>query len=145
MVAQPVWVLDDEIQLAAAIPAWHLDALCREYEQVAGWWFPTQGHRSELLAAQEICRRCLVQSECLADALDTGIDKDWGCWGGTTKEERKVLRRKGVTGDLVRKYGPHVGAGRELELDLAALGTGCGEEYERALAELLAELEDDDD
>jgi WhiB family redox-sensing transcriptional regulator len=143
MVAQPVWVLDDEIQLAAAIPEWHLDALCREYEQVAGWWFPTQGHRSELLAAQEICRRCLVQSECLAAALDTAVDSDWGCWGGTSREERRVLRRKGVTGDLVKKYGPNVDAGRELELDLASFG-GL-DDNEAAYVAAMLDDEDDDD
>jgi WhiB family transcriptional regulator, redox-sensing transcriptional regulator len=144
MVAEPVWVFDDAIRLPAAVPSWHLDALCREYEQLAQWWFPEVGHQAELRAAQEICQRCLVQRECLADALDTVADSDFGCWGGTTKEERRVLHKKGVTGDLVRKYGSSIGAGRELELDLAALGTGCGEEYERELAELLAELDDDD-
>jgi WhiB family transcriptional regulator, redox-sensing transcriptional regulator len=127
MVAQPLWVLDDEILLGAAIPPWHLDALCREYEPVAHWWFPSQGHRSELLAAQEICRRCLVQSECLADALDTGPEKDWGCWGGTTKAERAVLRKRGVTGDLVRRFGPYVDAGRELLLDEESFGAMFGE------------------
>lgn len=144
MVAQPVWVVDDELLLGAAMPEWHLDALCREYEQHAGWWFPEKGQVAELRKAQAICRRCSVQKECLAWALDVGPDRDYGTWGGTTKAEREVLRKRGVTGDLVRRFGPNVDAGRELELDLAALGTGCGDEYERALAELLADLEADD-
>jgi WhiB family redox-sensing transcriptional regulator len=34
----------------------------------------------ELAQAQDICRRCPVQTECLADALEYGAE--WGVWGG---------------------------------------------------------------
>jgi WhiB family redox-sensing transcriptional regulator len=122
MVAQPVWVNDNELLLGAAMPEWHLDALCREYEQHADWWFPQKGEVAELRKAQAICRRCIVQRECLGHALDVKADDDYGTWGGTTKADRAKLRKRGVTGDLVRRFGARVDAGREMEADLAALG-----------------------
>jgi Transcription factor WhiB len=143
MVAQPVWVLDDEIQLAAAMPEWHLDALCREYEQHALWWLPGAGQQAELRKANAICAHCAVQAECLAAALDTGIEKDRGCRGGATKDERQVLRKRGVTGDLVRKYGPYVDGGRELELDVESFG-GL-DHNEEAYVAAMRMLDDDED
>jgi WhiB family redox-sensing transcriptional regulator len=142
MVAQPVWLEDDGesflLGVAANVPAWQRDALCVEHPEVE--WFGSRGYTSA--AAKAICAKCLCQKDCLAFALDEELDD--GVWGGANSNERKALAARGVTGDLVRKYGQYVGAGRELELDLAALGTGCGEEYERELALLLAELDDDD-
>jgi len=47
-------------------------------------------------AAQErakmICRGCAVRTECLADALDNGIE--FGVWGGMTERERRALLRR---------------------------------------------------
>lgn len=34
----------------------------------------------DLAAAQEICRSCVVQIECLESALEQEVD--WGVWGG---------------------------------------------------------------
>ncbi len=47
--------------------------------------------------AKQICRGCPVRTECLADALDNGIE--FGIWGGMTDRERRALRqrRPGVT------------------------------------------------
>jgi WhiB family redox-sensing transcriptional regulator len=122
MVAQPVWVVDDGLLLGAPIPGWHLDSLCREYEQHADWWFPEKGAIAELRKAQAICRRCSVQRECLAWALDVGPDRDYGTWGGTTKAERQQLRRRGITGDLILRFGARVDAGREMLADEASFG-----------------------
>ncbi len=36
--------------------------------------------------AKLICRGCPVRTECLADALDNGIE--FGVWGGMTERER---------------------------------------------------------
>ncbi|MDP9334252.1 MAG: WhiB family transcriptional regulator [Actinomycetota bacterium] len=124
MVAQPVWVVNDELLLGAAMPEWHLDALCREYEKYAEWWFPQKGKVAELRKAQAICRRCSVQKECLAWALDVGADGDYGTWGGTTKDERQKLRRRGITGDLILRFGARVDAGREMLLDEASIFGG---------------------
>src|ERR1700753_2346257 len=42
--------------------------------------------------AKLICRGCLVRTECLADALDNGIE--FGVWGGMTERERRALLRR---------------------------------------------------
>jgi WhiB family redox-sensing transcriptional regulator len=40
--------------------------------------------------AKRICERCAVREPCLRWALKSGEDS--GVWGGTTGEERRVLR-----------------------------------------------------
>jgi WhiB family transcriptional regulator, redox-sensing transcriptional regulator len=42
--------------------------------------------------AKLICRGCPVRTECLADALDNGIE--FGVWGGMTERERYALLRR---------------------------------------------------
>jgi len=42
--------------------------------------------------AKLICRGCPVRTECLADALDNGIE--FGVWGGMTERERFALLRR---------------------------------------------------
>ena len=42
--------------------------------------------------AKLICRDCTVRTECLADALDNGIE--FGVWGGMTERERRALLRR---------------------------------------------------
>ena len=42
--------------------------------------------------AKLICRGCPVRTECLADALDNGIE--FGVWGGMTERERRMLLRR---------------------------------------------------
>lgn len=141
MVAQPVWLEDDGedflLGVAAAVPAWQRDAACVEHPSVE--WFPKGKHDGR---AQAVCAACLVQSECLAFALDEGLDI--GIWGGALAQERATLTKRGVTGDLIRRFGCHVDAGRELDLDLASFAKldDVDGEYARALAEL---LEDDED
>jgi WhiB family redox-sensing transcriptional regulator len=41
--------------------------------------------------AKAVCGRCRVQRECLRFALESRQDQ--GVWGGTTEEERKLMRR----------------------------------------------------
>jgi WhiB family transcriptional regulator, redox-sensing transcriptional regulator len=59
--------------------------------------------------AKLICRGCPVRTECLADALDTGIV--FGVWGGMTERERHALlrRRPEVTSwrDLLERARDH--------------------------------------
>ena len=45
--------------------------------------------------AKLICRGCPVRTECLADALDNGIE--FGVWGGMTERERRALLRRRPT------------------------------------------------
>jgi WhiB family redox-sensing transcriptional regulator len=42
--------------------------------------------------AKMFCRGCPVRTECLADALDNGIE--FGVWGGMTERERRALLRQ---------------------------------------------------
>ena len=41
--------------------------------------------------AKRICRACPAQAACLAWAIEHGITS--GVWGGTSEDERRVLRR----------------------------------------------------
>lgn len=72
-------------------PAWHADALCREYPNVS--WFPERG--DDVRKALAICDRCLVKAECLKYATDLEIDV--GLWGGTSARTRVLLRRTART------------------------------------------------
>jgi WhiB family redox-sensing transcriptional regulator len=69
--------------------------------------------------AKAVCLRCEVRTQCLAWALDTA--QDAGVWGGTSEEERRVIRRArrreeraarereerlGRTRDAVSEQGP---------------------------------------
>lgn len=68
-------------------PAWHDDALCREYPDVS--WFPARGTSTG--PAKDVCGRCLVRAECLDAALESD-EPPQGVWGGTAPEERRRLR-----------------------------------------------------
>jgi WhiB family transcriptional regulator, redox-sensing transcriptional regulator len=41
--------------------------------------------------AKAVCLRCEVRTQCLAWALETA--QDAGVWGGTSEEERRIIRR----------------------------------------------------
>ena len=47
---------------------------------------------AEQRKAAAICRRCPVQMECRADALDNKVE--FGVWGGLTERQRRALLRK---------------------------------------------------
>ena len=42
--------------------------------------------------AKTVCQGCPVRTECLADALDNGVE--FGVWGGMTERERRALLRR---------------------------------------------------
>jgi WhiB family redox-sensing transcriptional regulator len=42
--------------------------------------------------AKQVCAGCPVKTECLAEALDNGIE--WGVWGGMSERERRALLRR---------------------------------------------------
>ena len=74
--------------IVAALPAWHTDALCRESD--LDLWFPRKGERNQ--PALDICGRCTVRVDCLAEALDDPT-LDFGIRGGMTANARSVARR----------------------------------------------------
>lgn len=52
-------------------------------------FFPARG--DSLDEAREVCRGCVVRTECLEAALDKG--EKHGIWGGVSERERRLLRR----------------------------------------------------
>lgn len=51
--------------------------------------------RNQLELARRICAGCDVRLQCLEAALSS--QASYGMWGGTTAEERRSMRRRGVT------------------------------------------------
>ena len=61
-------------------------------------FFPIGSTGPALVQAEEakaICRQCPVITDCLEWALTNFQDS--GVWGGTTEDERRLMRRRGVT------------------------------------------------
>jgi WhiB family transcriptional regulator, redox-sensing transcriptional regulator len=67
--------------------SWQDLALCSQADPEA--FFPEKGGSTR--EAKAVCRRCEVQAECLAYALEH--DERFGIWGGTSETERRALRR----------------------------------------------------
>jgi WhiB family redox-sensing transcriptional regulator len=70
---------------------WGSRAACRSADPEL--FFPVSGagpSLAQIAEARTVCARCEVRSECLAFALATG--QPYGVWGGTSPDERAVLR-----------------------------------------------------
>jgi WhiB family transcriptional regulator, redox-sensing transcriptional regulator len=83
------------IALASAEYGWRSQALCRDTDPEL--FFPIGTTGAALLQiehARAVCRQCPVQADCLDFALTT--NQDSGIWGGTSEEDRRVLRREFV-------------------------------------------------
>jgi WhiB family redox-sensing transcriptional regulator len=65
---------------------WSAHARCREEPDALFVTGAAQHH------AKRICVGCPVRAECLAEALDNGIEE--GVWGGATERERRALLRR---------------------------------------------------
>lgn len=71
---------------------WRVDAACRDTDPDLFFPVGTTGPAIEQIAsAKAVCGECDAQSECLEFALAT--NQEAGIWGGTTEEERRVLRK----------------------------------------------------
>src|SRR5690625_2869841 len=66
---------------------WAARAACRQVEPDALF---VRGAAQRV--ARELCFRCPVRMECLADALDSHVN--FGVWGGLTERERRALLRR---------------------------------------------------
>jgi WhiB family transcriptional regulator, redox-sensing transcriptional regulator len=66
---------------------WRVAAKCRTTDAEDLFVTGTQQQQAKL-----ICRTCPVRTECLAHALDEGIE--FGVWGGMTERERRALLRR---------------------------------------------------
>ena len=74
---------------------WRDHAACSRLD--ADLFFPVSTSGASLTdidAAKRVCQHCPVTTPCLRWALDLGQVS--GIWGGTTEEERRVLRRTPV-------------------------------------------------
>ena len=83
------------IALANAEYGWRAEALCRDTDPELFFPIGTTGTALvQIEQARAVCRQCPVQADCLDFALTT--NQDSGIWGGTSEEERRVLRREFV-------------------------------------------------
>ena len=86
-------VLSGEASFGGDDLAWQRDGVCGEIG--LDLFFPELGDTAA--DAKSACRRCPVRRDCLLDALrrpgllGTG---GYGCWGGTSPEERDELLRR---------------------------------------------------
>jgi WhiB family redox-sensing transcriptional regulator len=72
---------------------WRQDAECRDLDP--NLFFPvgvTGPAVEQIAAAKSICGSCPVRNECLEFAITT--NQEFGVWGGTSEDERRVLRRQ---------------------------------------------------
>jgi WhiB family transcriptional regulator, redox-sensing transcriptional regulator len=70
---------------------WREDIACRDADP--DLFFPigaTGPALRQMEEAKRICRACPVQIQCLAWALENGVAD--GVWGGTTPDERRIIR-----------------------------------------------------
>lgn len=71
-----------------AVPEWHRQAECAG-EPIETFFIPRGGSTKR---AYELCGRCPVRAECLADAL-ADPELDHGIRGGYSADARKAKRR----------------------------------------------------
>ena len=83
------------IALANAEYGWRSEALCRDTDPELFFPIGTTGAALvQIEHARAVCCQCPVQADCLDFALST--NQDSGIWGGTSEEERRILRREYV-------------------------------------------------
>ena len=72
---------------------WRHRALCRDEDPELFFPIGTAGPAErQIEQAKTVCRRCIVQTDCLEWAMETG--QDAGVWGGTSEDERRALERR---------------------------------------------------
>lgn len=69
---------------------WREDAACLDVGPEP--FFPPSGVSTA--PAVRMCRSCPVREACLADALTYPHRDDYGIRGGTTRNERKLMRKE---------------------------------------------------
>ncbi|HEY6315483.1 MAG TPA: WhiB family transcriptional regulator [Streptosporangiaceae bacterium] len=70
---------------------WRDDAACHDADPDLFFPIGTTGTAlRQIEEAKRMCRTCPARIQCLAWALDNGVGE--GVWGGTTPDERRVIR-----------------------------------------------------
>ena len=73
--------------------AWRDTATCRDLNPDLFFPVGVTGYAVEQIdAAKAFCVNCVSKKQCLDFAITT--NQEYGVWGGTTEEERRVLRRQ---------------------------------------------------
>lgn len=86
-------ILASSLALAHARYDWRKYSLCRDTDPDLFFPVGTTGQALiQIARAKEVCAQCPVSRECLEFALET--NQDSGIWGGTSEEERRVMRRE---------------------------------------------------
>jgi WhiB family redox-sensing transcriptional regulator len=73
---------------------WRAEAACSE-PATTNLFFPvgvTGQAEIQIRQAKAVCQECPVKAECLEFAITT--NQEYGVWGGTSEDERRVLRRQ---------------------------------------------------
>ncbi len=74
---------------------WRHHALCRDDDPELFFPIGTTGPGEvQVEQAKQVCRQCAVMQDCLTWAIETG--QDAGVWGGTSEDERRALKRRGI-------------------------------------------------
>ena len=77
-------------------PDWRTQAACLGHDPEL--FFPQPADREGEDEAIAICRRCPVEADCLAEAMDAETYRPtsgrYGIWGGKTPAERYAMYRK---------------------------------------------------
>ena len=71
---------------------WRAESACRDAD--LNLFFPagvTGPAERQIREAKAICAACPIRQTCLSFAIET--NQEYGIWGGTTEDERRVLRR----------------------------------------------------
>ena len=85
-------ILASSLTLAHADYSWRNESICRDTDPDLFFPIGTTGHAlTQIARAKEVCSECPVSTACLEFALET--NQDSGIWGGTSEEERRVMRR----------------------------------------------------
>lgn len=88
-----VTILASSLALAHADYSWRNDALCRDTDPDLFFPVGTTGQALvQIERAKSVCGECPVRVDCLDYALET--NQDAGIWGGTSEDERRLMRRQ---------------------------------------------------
>ncbi len=81
------------LSLTIESDAWRRNAACRDTDPDLFFPVGTTGPAIEQIAtAKAVCQECDAQADCLEFAIAT--NQDSGIWGGTSEEERRMIRKR---------------------------------------------------
>ena len=88
---QPLLIYPSALQPAVGdVISWRDRAACRGADP--DLFFPDEGNAAGIERAKQTCASCPVSWECLSYAIESNQTE--GIWGGTTRGERRRLRRR---------------------------------------------------